>query len=495
MAYGDIVDFASVPDPLPEIPLEQLKKPADFRLIGKQVPRFDIPAKVDGTAKFSMDVVLPNMLYAMIARTPVHGSRPLKIENEAEIRARAGVQDIVMLDHGVGVIAESVESALAAKKSLKIQWDEGVKAASHQSTEAYTEYKEVLQKEGIGGNAMVNEGDVEKGLSDAVKVYESDYQTDYVYHAQMEPLNAVVSMAPDGKSAEVWAGTQSPASARTAAARTLGLNEKDVTLHTCYLGGGFGRRSMADYIEEAATIAKSYQQPIKLIWTREDDVQYGAFRPICLQRMKAGVDKDGNLTAWHHSIIGTGGRLLGSGARTPFYTFDHQRVDMRNIDHGIRTKHWRAVAHGPNKYAIEAFIDEVATDQSKDPLAYRLQLMRNHPRAVAVLKKVAQMADWGSAVPEGRARGLAFAERSGSLVAGVVEISLDESAGKIKVHKVWASLDAGIVVQPDNAIAQMEGGVLFGLSSVLYERITIKDGKVQEIQLPQLSLASILRCA
>ena len=196
--------------------------------------------------------------------------------------------------------------------------------------------------------------------------------------------------------------------------------------------------------------------------------------------MQASVDKAGNISAWWHIIAGTGSRLLASGANTDYYTFPNQRIEVRNVDHGIRTKHWRAVGHGPNKFAIEAFIDEIAADQKVDPFDFRMRLMKDFPRAQTVLKTVAEMANWGSPLPEGRAKGLAFAERSGSLGACVCEISLDRASGKIKVHHIWASLDAGVVVQPDNVIAQMEGGLIMGLSSIMMERISFKNGVVQQ---------------
>ena len=242
----------------------------------------------------------------------------------------------------------------------------------------------------------------------------------------------------------------------------------------------FGRRSLSDYIVEATHLSQAVKRPVKLLWTREDDIQYGAFRPISLQKMEAGVDKFGSIIAWRHIIVGPGSRLLGSGARNEFYVMPNQQIEIRGIDHGIRTKHWRGVGHGPNKYAIEAFIDEIALDHQIDPYEYRRNLMRNQPRALKVLDTVAEMANWKEKPAEGRARGIAFAERSGSLSAGVIEISVDRDTGKIRVHHIWAALDAGIVVQPDNAVAQMEGSILFGLGSVLKEEISFKNGAVQQ---------------
>lgn len=478
LTYAEIAKIAEMPAEIPEIPVEQLKDPAQFRLIGKYLPRFDIPEKIDGTAQFAMDVQLPDMVYGVISRSPVHGSKPT-LTNETEIKAIAGVVKIVPLDHGIGVIARSLPIALSAKKKLQINWSNDSKAATHNSATAFSDYAKIADQ-GTSGQEITNNGNVELAFQSAAKKYSFDYTNEYVYHAQMEPLNAIVSVADGGASAEVWAGTQGPDRAKAEVAEVLGLDVSKITLHPCYLGGGFGRRSMADYVKETAQLAKEVKAPLKLIWTREDDLQYGAFRPMSLQRMQASVDEEGTITGWQHQIIGPGGRLLASGANIPFYSIANQKIQVQEIDHGIRTQYWRSVGHGPNKFAIEAFIDEIAIDQNIDPLDYRKELMKDAPRALKVLETTAEMADWGATIKEGRARGLAFAERSGSLAAAVCEISLNESTGKIKVHHIWAALDGGVVVQPDNAKAQMEGNLLMGLGSVLTERISIKNGAVEQ---------------
>jgi len=488
ISYGEVATFAKAPATLPEIGEEQLKQPAQFRLIGTYMPRFDIPAKTDGSGQFAMDVVLPGMVYAVINRSPVHGAKP-ELRNETELKAAEGVLEVVKLEHGVGVIADSVEAALAAKKQMQIEWSKGAKAYEYDSESAPQTYRAIaVQEHYAGTSVLVSQGDAQAALAKAQRRFEADYLNDFVYHAQMEPLNAVVSVAADGRSAEVWAGTQASAGARSAVAEVLGLEVSQVHFHPCYLGGGFGRRSMSDYIEEAAHLAKHIRRPLKLLWTREDDVQYGAFRPMSLQRMQAGVDAEGKLTTWSHCIVGTGNRLLGSGARNPYYDIPNQQIEVRNVEHGIRTKHWRAVGHGPNKFAIEAFLDEIATALQEDPVQLRLRLMKNAPRAAAVLKAAAEMAQWGRAAPAGRARGLAFAERSGALVAGICEISLKADTGKIRVHHFWAAVDAGIVVQPENTLAQMEGGIVHGISSVLHERITFSKGQVQQSNFHNYSL-------
>lgn len=481
ISYGEIAAFLKPLENIPEIPTEQLKKPKDFRIIGKEAARLDIPEKVNGSATFGIDVQLPNITYAVISRSPVNGSTPNLI-NEEVIRNKDGVLDIVKLDHGIGIIAESIEKALKAKSALEIEWSTGAKAEGHTSNEAYVEYEKTASDTSIDDKAIINKGDIKRALRTGSKTYSSDYKNDYIYHAQMEPLSATISIAKDGSSAEVWVGTQSPVRTLHMIAEMLDLEVSQVTMHRCFMGGGFGRRADSDWVSETVQLAKkaTIKRPVKLIWTREDDVQYGMFRPMSLQRMRASVDSSGNVIGWQHIIVGTGGRLLSSGAKTDFYTFPNQHVEVRNIDHGIRTRHWRAVGHGPNKFAIEAFVDELATDQNVDPFDFRIQLMKNHPRAQKVLQTVADMADWKSPASKGRAKGIAFAERSGSLAACVCELSLNTENGKIEIHQLWASLDAGVVVQPDNAIAQMEGALLMGMSSILKEQITFKNGAVQQ---------------
>lgn len=480
VSYGEVAAFATMIDKVPTIPDNQLKNPKDFRLIGNQkVQRFDIPPKVNGSAQYAIDVRVPGMVYGVISRAPVHGAKP-NLLNEEDIRAIKGVLDVVILDYGVGIIAETIEKALEVKPQLQIQWSKDAKAATHDSEAAYEDYMKLVRDDNKKGRELNKKGDIIAAFKNGTKIYTADYKNDYLSHAQMEPLNAVVSVTEDGNSAEVWIGSQSPDGARGAVARVLGLEESKITMHPMYLGGGLGRRSSSDYVEEAAHLAKKIRKPVKLIWTREDDIQYGQYRPICLQHMQASVDNSGNITGWKHIVSGTGDGLLSSGAEIPFYTIDNQLIEQRSVDHGIRTKHWRAVGHGPNKYAIEAFLDEIAADQKIDPYKFRQTLMKNSPRALKVLDTAAQMANWGSKLPKDRARGIAFGERSDSLAAGVCEISLDRESGKIKVHHIWAALDAGVVVQPDNAIAQMEGAILMGLSAALHESVTIKNGKAQQ---------------
>jgi len=428
ISYGDLVPHLSIPDAMPNISAEELKDPADFRLIGKDIPRTDIASKINGTAQFAMDVPMKNPLYGVIERGKIHGATPT-LKNEQAIRDMEGVVEVVLLDYGIGVIANTLEKALAVKKVLQIDWSKE-KTNNFNSQEAFAKYTSLANKKGKR-KTITNEGDFKKEFRSAAKTYTIDFKNDYVYHAQME-----------------------------------------VQINLCYLGGGLGRRSMLDYLLETSLLAKAVPgQSVKMMWTREDDLQYGMYRPLSLQRLQACTDKTGKVTGFSHTIIGDGDRLLASGIKNEFYNIPNQLAEMQIVPEGIRLKHWRAVGHGPNKFAIECMLDEIALDQKKDPVEFRRQLMKDAPRALATLEKAADMAKWGTPLPDGRAKGVAFLERSGTLSTGICEISLDRTTGKIKVHHFWTANDCGVVIQPDNADAQIEGGIIMGLSSVFKEQL------------------------
>ncbi len=478
LSYAELIGGVEKLTRRPKATLQDLKNPSDYTLVGKSFRRWDIPPKTTGQAVYSTDVSLPGAVYAVILRAPVHHAKPLSF-NEAEVTRLPGVISVHTLTHGVGIVAKSPDQAIKAQQMLSVSWSEA-KASGFDSINAFETYRQMSADPEYKREIIAEKGQMDDNLRDAVKVYTAEYLNDFVYHAQMEPLNAIVSIAPDGQSAEAWVGSQAPDSARSAIAKVLDVELAKVNLNHCFLGGGFGRRSLTDYAEEAAFLAKQVKKPVKLLWTRQDDLQYGAFRPASLQTLQVGLDKDKNIVAWHHITAGTGGNLTVSGATIDYYSIPHQRIEMRDVDHGVRTKHWRSVGHGPNKYAIEAMLDEVARHEGLDPFQLRRRLMKDSPRPLQVIEKVAAMCRWGEKVKDGRARGMAFSERSGALVGCVIELSLDRTSGKIRVHDVWLAMDAGIIVHPDNALAQLEGGVIQGLSSCLMESITFKEGKVEQ---------------
>lgn len=483
LSYGEIASFAKVPSPLPAVDKSELKSKDQYRLIGKDIPRHDVPLKVNGTARYAMDVQLPGMVYATVRHAPVHGASP-ESWNEQQVSKMKGVIRTVKLQDGVAVIATSLPHAMAARRALQIKWDKGAAAGFDSDAALMKTYEQVHSDPSAKTQTLQATGDVKAAFASAAKTYKADFRSDYGYHAQMEPLNAVARMNDAGTQIEVWEGTQDPASSRAAIAKACGFSESQVTLHQCYMGGGFGRRSLGDYSAEAARIAKEVKRPVKLVWTREEDMQYGMFRPQSFQCLQAATDASGKITGWSHCVVGDGGVLLQTGIRPIYYQIPNTYIESRGTPHGIRLKHWRAVGHVFNVFAIESLVDQMAVDAKMDPIQFRLERMNPTPRARAVFEKVRDMSNWSAPRPSGpeggRALGVSVSERSGSLGAGVAEVSIDKSSGKIKVHKTWVAVDGGLIVQPEMARHNVESAILYGLSSVLHERVTIKDGEVQQ---------------
>jgi isoquinoline 1-oxidoreductase beta subunit len=481
LSYGEIAAFGKVPDMLPTVDNSELKPKNQFRLIGKSVPRRDLPLKVNGSAQYSIDVRLPGMLYATALHAPVAGNAP-ESWNDGAVKAMPGVIAIVKFRNGIGVVAETFPQAMAARRALKVKWSKD-KTNSFNSTQMLEDYARIQADPAAPVKVVASKGDVNAAFAGAAKVYTAEYRSDYSYHAQMEPLNAVARFNDAGDKLEVWDGSQDLGGSRRLIARTLKLKPEQVTVHQCYLGGGFGRRSYGDYAVEVALIARAIKRPVKLVWTREEDVAYGMFRPIAFQRLEAALDGSGKVVGWRHGVVGDDAQrsLVTGGMRiAPYYALPNQQIELRNVDHGIRIKHWRAVAHNFNMFAIEAMVDQMAVDQGVDPVAFRLERMSITPKARRCVEAVAKMADWSAKRPQGRALGFAMSERSRSLGACVVECSLDRSAGIVKVHKVWLAVDGGTIVQPDAARSNVESGIVFGLSGALHERVSVRDGQVEQ---------------
>ena len=479
LTYGEIASFAKVPSPLPAVEKSELKDKSQFRFIGKEMPRRDTPLKVNGSAQYAIDVSLPDMVYATARHSPVHGGAP-ESWNAAELKSMKGVLGTVKLPDGVAIIADSLPRAMAAREALKVSWGKSAAAGFDSEATLQKTYHQVHADPAAKTTPLDQKGDAKAAFAGAAKTFRSEFHSDYGYHAQMEPLNAVARLNAAGDQVEVWEGTQDPGSSRQAIAQALGFKPEQVTLHQCYMGGGFGRRSLGDYAAEAARIAREAKRPVKLVWTRDEDMQYGMFRPQAFQCLEAALDKEGKVNGWTHCVVGDGGVLLQTGIRIPYYGVPNQYIESRGVPHGIRLKHWRGVGHVFNVFAIESFVDEMAVAEGMDPVDFRIQRMQMGPRGRAVFEKVVQMSDWKAPRPPGRALGISISERSGSLAAGVAEISLERSSGKIRVHKTWLAVDGGLVVQPGMARANVESGIVYGLSSVLHERVTVKDGVVQQ---------------
>jgi isoquinoline 1-oxidoreductase subunit beta len=498
LGYGEIASFAVVPEKAPEIGPNDLKKPSEFRYIGKDVMRVELPTKVNGTAKYSIDVQLPGMLYGAMLRSPVEGNSPEKID-DAKARAMPGVLKIVKYPFGVGVVAETPWAAFAAKDALEVVWTRTAKAQNFNTDTAFDGHTAVARGT-IPNPVEIGEkvGDAPAAFNSAASVVEKVYRCDYAYHAQMEPLNAVASVSPAGDSAEIWCGTQSQPMAVDATAQALGIPTSKVKLNDMLMGGGFGRRGNRDqeFIVDAVLLSNEMKRPVKVMWTREDDVRNGRFRPLSVHILRAGFDAKGEPMAWHHRFAtdNTGlfqdpvkyngpwkkmDRISLPGADIPTYAIPNRLAEHMPIETGIRVIALRGIGFVANKFATEVFVDELAYKRGMDPLAWRLALLKDSPRAHKVVERVADMAKWSQKRPD-RGLGLAYIDYSGTQIAGVAEVSVDRKTGKVRVHNFWVAIDQGVAVQPDNVIAQTESSVVYGLGLSLTERITIADGAVQE---------------
>src|SRR5262245_39503825 len=496
ISYGDVAKFAKIPAEPPKIAEADLKKPAQFRLIGrKEIGRVDVPAKVNGTAKYGIDVQVPGMIYASVLEAPMDGSKA-EILNMDDVTKIKGVTKVIPLPFGVAVLGDTVEATRAGRAVLKVNWDtSGATAKAFDSVKAKEEYA----RQGKDPNAKALEaykvGDASAALSSAAKVLEAAYWSEYCYHAQMEPMNCVAQVSEDGQSAEIWTGTQFGALAAGIVANVLKTTPDKIKVNLHLLGGGYGRRIWPDAAVQAAVLSNITKKPVKLILTREDDVTAARPRPMTHHVMKAGLDEKGNITGWYHRLVSenvdavaspprfqaTGGKdYIGwRGLDQAFYGIPNVLAEGVREIRGMRVHAWRGIGSGYNKFAAESFLDEVAAATSKDPLALRMELTKNNPRASAVIKAVAEMSDFKRKRP-GRGMGIAFADYHGTFSAGVAEVSVDRSSGKIKVHNYWVAVDPGLVIQPDNVIAQLESAVVYGLSASLLEELTVKDGAIQQ---------------
>ncbi|TNE95491.1 MAG: xanthine dehydrogenase family protein molybdopterin-binding subunit [Gammaproteobacteria bacterium] len=487
-----------------------LKPRSEWKLIGKANKRLDAIAKSTGTAEYGIDVELPGMVYAVVARAPRYGARVSGF-NADEVLAMAGVVDVFEIERGVAVVADKYWRARKAQAALKVDWDES-EALSLSTADVFTGYREAADDD--TGESERSEGDFDDALESASRVVEAEYEQPYLAHATMEPMNATVWYR--GDHAEVWAPTQGPDLGRIAVARHTDLSPDDVTVHTTFLGGGFGRRLVQDYIEEAAAVAYRVEKPVKLVWSREEDTQHDLYRPAMLHRMKATVE-DGNLTGWHHQIVGpqildwyvrnaapaqypwapkfmygTLGKVgvMAEGLATPKdvsaiegaigYPYQVGNIDIRHThtDPGVPITWWRSVGYSHNGFAVETFMDELAHEAGQDPYQFRRNLLANEPRHREVLDRAARLAKWGEPLAEGRARGIALFRSFGTYVAQVVEAGIE--GGSIRVYKVFAAVDCGQVVNPQIVRDQIEGGALFGLTAALYGKIDFVDGVVQQ---------------
>jgi len=507
LSYGEVAAFARLPADLPKIKDEDLKAPEAFRFIGKDVPRRELPLKVTGTAPYGIDVQVPGMVYAAVLHSPYEGGKPERVD-DAAAREVPGITDVVQLPEAIAVVGSSVEATQAAKKRLQVTWSEAP-AAQLDSELTLNEFVAIALDKSRSGNAFAPVGDAPAAMHQANRVFRSEvYRTRYVYHAQMEPLNATAAVSADGKSAEIWCGTQSPSLLLNDVARVLQTERSKITFPQHCVGGGYGRRGgPQDVVIETVRIAKAIGKPVKVIWSREDDIAFGKFRPMTAHYMEAGFDANGKVVAWHHRVVAesvAGYRAAGAGMPPPKNDaivmkgspLPHYPIANKLAEHvievrGARLHSLRGVGAGCNAFAIESFLDEIAKTLGKDPILFRLELTEGQPRAQTLLRTVADMSDW-TRKRTGTALGVSLTEKDDTFTAGVAEVAVDRPTGKIKVHNIWAAIDAGLAVQPKNLAAQTEGGMIFGLGHLLREHIVIKNGRVQQTnftdyQVPRMS--------
>ncbi len=487
LSYGQLAEAAAKIAPPTKV---MLKDPKAFKLIGTPVKRLDTSEKINGKAIFGIDVENPGMLTAVVARAPVFGAK-VKSFDDSHARNMPGVRKIVAVPSGVAVVADSFWQAKMARDAVRIDWDEG---AMHDfsTTEMMRQFREQAKSP---GKSVRRDGDPDAALAKAAQKIEAVYEVPYLSHLMMEPLNCAVDLRAD--SCEIWTGTQFQTVDRAAAAKVAGLPNEKVQIHTTFLGGGFGRRAtpQSDFVVEAVHVAKAAGGPVKVVWTREDDMQGGWYRPAFLHAIVGGVDASGNPVSWRSRLVGQSimsGTMFESmmmkgkeydpasveGVDDLPYEIPNLAVESHQAQVGVPVQWWRSVGHSHTGFATECFIDELAALGHKDPYHFRRALLTKHPRHLAVLDLAAQKVGWGKPLPKGRGRGIAVHFAFESYNAQVAEVSVTD--GEVRVHRIVSAVDCGHYVNPGIIAAQLEGGAIFGASAALYQELTFENGRLQQ---------------
>ena len=486
LSYGQLAEAAAKMTPPAKVTLKDAKA---FKLIGTPAKRLDTPEKINGKAVFGIDVKNAGMLTAVVARAPVFGAK-VKSFDDSHARNMPGVRKIVPVPSGVAVVADSFWQAKMAREAVRIDWNEG-EMHTFNTTEMMQQFREQAKSP---GTSVRRDGDPDGALAKAAQKIEAVYEVPYLSHLMMEPLNCAVDLRED--SCEIWTGTQFQTVDRAAAAKAAGLPNEKVQIHTTFLGGGFGRRAtpQSDFVVEAVHVAKAAGVPVKVVWTREDDMQGGWYRPAFLHSIVGGVDASGNPVSWRSRLVG---QSIMAG--TPFeammkgkeydpasvegvddlpYEILNLAVESHQAKVGVPVQWWRSVGHSHTGFATECFIDELAALAHKDPYQFRRSLLTKHPRHLAVLDLAAQKAGWGKPLPKGRAHGIAVHFAFGSYNAQVAEVSVMD--GRVRVHRIVSAVDCGHYVNPGIIAAQLEGGAIFGASAALYQELTFENGRLQQ---------------
>jgi isoquinoline 1-oxidoreductase beta subunit len=481
-SYGELVEDASK---LP-IPKDvELKDPKDYKIIGRRVHRVDTPDKIYGKAKFGIDIVIPGMYYAAVNRCPSFGGH-VKSFDASETKSYAGVTNVVQISSGIAVIADSTWRAFNGRNALKIDWDLGPNA----NINSEDIHNELVKKSKTEGYEFESRGDVNKNVKDE-KLLEAVYEVPFITHAPMEPMNCVAKFE-NGK-AELWAPTQNPQNARSEVAKALGISDDNVTVHVTLMGGGFGRRLVSDFAVEAAEISKACEKPVKLTWTRNEDMKFGWYRPPSLHVLKGSVDNKGKPNKFSHHVIAPSiiqmrfapdlspkDYDLQEGTVGLEYQIPNLKIAGTTIPTHVPISWLRSVYNTQNPFAIESFIDEIAYAANKDPYEFRKDMLPDDSRLKNVLNAAAEKSGWGvgKILPKGRGRGIALFKGYDSYCAQVAEVTVE--GNQLKIERIVAVIDCGIVVNPDLVEAQMEGSIAFALSAALKGEITIKNGGVEQ---------------
>ena len=485
--YGELVD-AAAKRTAPTV--VQLKESSEFHIIGKPHKRLDSPPKVNGSAQFGIDVRLPEMRIATVAASPVPGGK-LKSTNDAKALAVKGVHEVLKLDNAVAVVADHMWSAQQGLMALEPTWSDG-EHGKFTTASVVAEMEAASKKSGAVAR---DDGDAAQAITNSARKLQAVYQMPFLAHATMEPMNCTVHLRPD--SCEIWVGTQVPALAQGAAAKITGLPLEKVQVHNHYIGGGFGRRLEVDFVSQAVAFAKQTKRPLKVVWTREEDIQHDMFRPYYYDRIAAALDEKGIPSAWSHRVTGSSimARFAPSavkdgidsdaveGARDLQYTIPNIRVEYVRHEPPVATAFWRGVGATHNVWVVESFIDELAAAAKKDPVDYRRALLTESPRLRAVLELAASKAGWGKTPPSSPdrrfGRGVSAQFVFGSYMAQIAEVSVAKD-GSVRIERVVCAVDCGQAVNPDTIVAQIESGVVFGASAALWNEITFDRGRVQQ---------------
>jgi len=481
LSFGSLAEAAAT---LP-VPTDIRLKPAsEFRLLGKPMKRRDTQLKISGQATYGIDFERPDMVYAVVARCPVFGGAVASFD-AGDARAVSGVQDVLEIPQGIAVIADNTWAAMEGRRALSIVWDEG--ANSNLSSEQI--HSQLMELTGSPGAIAADRGNLESALAEAASVVQADYDAPYLAHAPMEPFTAVAEVQADR--CEVWTGTQIPGLAHSSAVEASGLPADQVKIHTLYMGGGFGSRGGGSWVAESVEIAKRVGVPVKLTWSREDDLQHDRYRPASCVHLEAGLDADGWPTAWSGRAACSSFAGLRNGLdreavvelANPNYEIPALHFEYHEPGLSIPTNYWRSVGHSQNTFFAESFIDELAAQTDKDPVEFRRRLLTNSPRLLNVLNIAAERADWGRPTTAGSYQGVAVTNCFGSFNAQIAEVTVED--GHVRVHRVTCVVDCGQVVNPAGVVQQMQGGIVYGLSAALRGKITIRQGRVEQTNFHQ----------